>query len=220
MLLRREDVFAENHARVRHHPLESLNNRPLLGGRLHGVTAAHRHVEWSDDGVNHTTGFTKERLQSLSAIARVKRQAAVDGELPIGDAFNRFRHRKHAGGLADLLFVGAVRRDPLGDEPLLFFMKRELFGAVVTIAFLLALEIRPEAPVCLWWHVLRASLVGRDIEQHATALSHDAAPRGRWRRVGDGALSLVRKERLGNALTAGAIGVAALRALSDAIGAS
>ena len=71
MLLRREDVLAENHVRVRHQSLDVLDNRPLLGGRLHGVTAAHPHVEWPDDGLNQTTRFTKERLQPLSAIARV-----------------------------------------------------------------------------------------------------------------------------------------------------
>jgi hypothetical protein len=41
MLLRRKDVLAKNHVRVRHQPLELLDNRPLLGCRFHGVTAAH-----------------------------------------------------------------------------------------------------------------------------------------------------------------------------------
>jgi len=73
MLLRRKDVLAKNHVRVRHPSLDVLDNRPLLGGRLHGVAAAHSYVEWSDDGLNQTTRFTKESLQSFSAIARVER---------------------------------------------------------------------------------------------------------------------------------------------------
>ena len=41
MLLGREDVLAKNNVRARHQPLKVLDNRPLLGCRLHGVTAAH-----------------------------------------------------------------------------------------------------------------------------------------------------------------------------------
>ena len=64
---------------------------------------------------------------------------------------------------------------------------RELFFALVTISFLLGSEIRSEAPVCLGWHLLRASLVGRDVEKHAPTLRHDVALLRRWRGVRDGA---------------------------------
>ena len=61
--------------------------------------------------------------------ATYTRPAVVDGaNYLIGDAFHRFGHREHAGGLASLLFVGPVRRDPLGDELLLLLVQRELFG--------------------------------------------------------------------------------------------
>src|SRR3954462_11372599 len=116
---------------------------------------------------------------------------AVDGELLIGNAFDRLHHRQHARGLANLLFVGAVRSDPFGDEPFLLLVKRELFSPVLAMAFGLRSEIRTEAAVRLWGHLFRASLVSRDIEQHATSLCHDVALLGGRRWVRDGALSLI-----------------------------
>src|SRR4051812_22903230 len=62
MLLRRENMLAENHIRVRQQRLEVLDNRPLFGGRFHGVTAAHRYIERTNDRVTQPAGFPKERL--------------------------------------------------------------------------------------------------------------------------------------------------------------
>ena len=45
--------------------LDVLDNRPLLGGRLHGVALRTTIVEWCDDGLNRTHDFTKECLQPL-----------------------------------------------------------------------------------------------------------------------------------------------------------
>ena len=67
----------------------------------------------------------------------------------ISNGLDDFVHREHASCMPGPLFVRSIRRDPLGDEPLLFFVERELFGTVVTITFLLRSEIRSEAPVCL-----------------------------------------------------------------------
>jgi hypothetical protein len=129
---------------------------------------------------------------------------AIDGEDLVSDRFNSFVHGKHAGVLANLLFVGAIRGHPNGDEVFLFFVQRELYRSVLPIALFPRSEVRSEAPVRFRRNLLREPLVGRDVEQQPTPVGFDVAPFGRWWRMRDGALALVRKESVRDALAPGA----------------
>ena len=82
MTLRRQHVLTENDVRVWHEPLEPPDNRPLRGGRLHGVPLRTATSAGADDGIDQPAGLAKEPLQAFRTVARVERQVAIDGERP------------------------------------------------------------------------------------------------------------------------------------------
>ena len=123
MLLRRQDLFAQNDVRVWHQPLEAPDNCPLRRRRLHGVHAADYEIRRSHDDSAVPVDSRRNRW-SRSARHACRAAAAIDRERLISDPFNRLGHRKHSGGLAHLLFVGAVHCNPIGDEALLLFVER------------------------------------------------------------------------------------------------
>ena len=120
--------------------LQMLDNRPLCRCCLHRMAASHRHIRWTDDGIDQSGG-AEELLQAVHTVARVKRQLTIGCERLVSDAFNRFGHREHACRLTELLFLGAVCSDPFRNVQLLLFVQRELRSSILTISLFLAPQI-------------------------------------------------------------------------------
>ena len=80
------------------------------------------------------TSLVEQLLKAAHAIGRITPVVHDCGERVIGNRFDRFLDRQHAGVRARPLFRRAVGSDPLCDEPLLLFVLRELLGSRLQIA--------------------------------------------------------------------------------------
>ena len=74
--------------------------------------------------------------------------------------------------MACLLFVAAVRGNPVGDELFLLFVQGELCGSILSIALFSGSEVCSEAPMRFWRDILREPLVTRQRRSPPSALAN------------------------------------------------
>ena len=85
-------------------------------------------------------------LEPLRAVVHVDGPGVDGREHLIGDSI-RFGHREHAGCVPRLLFLGAVRVDPLGDELLLLLVQCRLSDLVLSDLLPVGALVRTESPM-------------------------------------------------------------------------